>query len=290
MKIMLFDIGGTSIKCALSDENGNITKKDSYKTPLTSKEDFYKEICSRVDEDIEGIGISSPGIIDSKKGRIELIFAIPFLEGADVKADLEKLTGKKVTIENDGKCAALAEVWQGAGKDYEDIAFVVIGTGIGGAIVKDKQIHHGANLACGELGMMLMADENGEYSNWSRLASTVNLVQRVEDRLGMEKGTLDGHKVFEMGNEGQVEAVEELERFYRNIAHGIYNLQFSFDPQAVVIGGGISQREDLVPNIEKHLNVFNEKYGSLGKGLNIHSCRYNNDANLIGALYNYLKG
>ncbi len=292
MNILTFDIGGTSIKYALISKSGEILEKDNYPTPLENIEGFYKEITTiynRYKDRVEGVALSSPGVVDSKNGIIKLIYALPFLQGINVKKDLEELLDTKVTIENDGKCAALAEVWQGSGKDYKDIVFIVIGTGIGGAIVKNKEIHHGNNLACGELGMMLLPCKNGGYNSWSKLASTINLVHQVEDRLSLDRGSLNGEKVFLMEEEGNEVCIEEIDNFYRNIALGIYNLQFSFDPESVIIGGGISRRANLCEKIKLKLNELNKEFGSLGDKLDILPCKFSNDANLLGAVYHYLE-
>lgn len=292
MNILTFDIGGTSIKYGIITRDGDIIEKDSFPTPLDNKEEFYgkiKTIFDRYKDRVEGVALSSPGVVDSKEGLIKLIYAIPFLQGVNVKKDLETLLGTKVTIENDGKCAALAEVWQGSGNNYNDIAFIVIGTGIGGAIVKNKEIHHGNNLACGELGMMLLPNKNGGYHSWSKLASTINLVHQVEDRLSLERGSLDGERVFLMEEEGDEVCREEIDNFYRNIALGIYNLQFSFDPESVIIGGGISKRADLCQKIKEKLNELNNEFGSLGDKLDILPCKFSNDANMLGAVYHYLE-
>ncbi len=292
MKILTFDIGGTSIKYALMTKKGKVLERSSYLTPTDNKENFYnkiKSIFNKYKDKIEGIALSSPGIVDSKSGIIKLIYALPFLQDVNVKKELEELLKIKVTIENDGKCAALAEVWQGSGKNYKDMIFIVIGTGIGGAIVKNKEIHHGNNLASGELGMMLLPNKDGSYQSWSKLASTINLVHRVEDKLSLQRGSLSGERVFFMEERGNKVVKEEVEKFYANIALGIYNLQFSFDPESVIIGGGISKKTDLCKKIKGKLKELNEQYGSLGDKLDILPCKFFNDANLLGAVYHHLE-
>lgn len=291
MYFISFDVGGTSVKYALLNDTGHILEKSSYKTPVSTKEAFYKEIIDIVNNyclkhEISGICISSPGIIDSKKGTVNLIYAIPALQGINVKHELEEILQIDVAIENDAKCAALAEVWQGNAKNYQDSVFVVVGTGIGGAVVKNKKIHHGSNLFSGEFGMMIMNNAQGKLENWSYLGSSVNLVKRCIALTGDD--TLDGEKVFELAYSGNEAIKNEVENFYNYLAIGIFNLQFLYDPQAIIIGGGISKRTDLVENINKHLNRI---YETTGAGPNItvvKTCEFTSDANLIGALYNFL--
>ena len=291
MYFISFDVGGTSVKYALLNDTGHIFEKSSYKTPVSTKEAFYKEIIDIVNNyclkyEISGICISSPGIIDSKKGTVNLIYAIPALQGVNVKRELEEILQIDVAIENDAKCAALAEVWQGNAKNYQDSVFVVVGTGIGGAVVKNKKIHHGANLFSGEFGMMIMNTPEGKIENWSYLGSAINLVKRCVAITG--DTTLDGEKVFEMAYSGNEDIKKEVNKFYNYLAMGIYNLQFLYDPQAIIIGGGISKRTDLVENVNKALD---EIYKVTGAGPNISvvkTCEFTADANLIGALYNFL--
>lgn len=291
MHFVSFDIGGTRVKYALLNDKGHILEKSSYKTPIGTKEEFYKEMIDKVNNyclkyEISGICISAPGIINAKKGIVNLIYAVPALQGVNVKKELEELLEIDVAIENDAKCAALAEVWQGNARYYQDSIFVVIGTGIGGAVVKNKKIHHGANLYSGEFGMMLMNNSEGKLENWSYLASVVNLVERCKKITGDE--TLDGEKVFDLAGSGNELIKNEINLFYNNLAIGIYNLQFLYDPQVVIIGGGISQRPELSENISIALDKIYEKTGA-GKNLTvIKSCELTSDANLIGALYNFL--
>lgn len=291
MYFVSFDIGGTSVKYGLLDDNGHILDKSSYKTPLSSKEDFYKEIVHVVNNyclkyEISGICLSCPGIIDSKKGTINLIYAIPSLQGVNIKVELEEILQIDVSVENDAKCAALAEVWQGNAKNYQDSVFVVVGTGIGGAVIKNKKIHHGSNLFSGEFGMMIMDNPDGESESWSTLASSVNLVKRCIKITGDE--SLNGEKVFELASLGNHALQKEIDRFYNNLAVGLYNLQFMFDPQAFIIGGGISRRTDLIENINKSLDLIYLKTGA-GKNISVvKTCNFTSDANLIGALYNFL--
>src|SRR5699024_1216495 len=102
-----------------------------------------------------GIAISAPGAV-TDGGMINGGSAIPYIHGPNIKAMIETRTGLTVHIENDANCVALAEIWKGAAKTKKDVAVVVIGTGIGGALVKDGVIHKGGNLHGGEFGYMIL--------------------------------------------------------------------------------------------------------------------------------------
>ena len=149
------DIGGTSIKVAISDKNGNLVNK-GYLNVSEKFDVIIDEIVNWINEErknynIHGIAISSPGAVNSKTGVIGGASALPCIHGPNWKEILHNETGLFVSIENDANCAALAEVFSGKAKEFKDILFVVCGTGIGGAIVKDGKIHHGKHLQGGEV-------------------------------------------------------------------------------------------------------------------------------------------
>lgn len=289
-KFLSLDIGGTSIKYGLIKENGDIIEKNSMDTPTTDLDSFLNKLITKINdykEQIAGVSIACPGIIDSKSGLIKLIYALPFLEGINLKNLLEEKTGIKVSIENDGKSAALAEVWKGAGTDYKDILFIVCGTGIGGAIIKNREIHHGNSLASGEFGMMIMGEdkESGQLINWSQTSSTINLVNRAKSKLNLED--LNGEQLFDMEDSNNI-AKELINEFYFNLAKGIYNLQVAYDPEAIILGGGISNREEFAKNVDTSLKNIHNQTGSSIRA-DVKKCHYKSDANLIGALYHFLQ-
>src|SRR5699024_9209694 len=150
------DIGGTYIKYGIVSKEGEILKQAKIKTPASLEllTDFLQEQITQYEELI-GIAISSPGAV-ATDGVIHGASAIPYIHGPNIKELFEKKTGLPVAIENDANCAALAEVWQGSAKNKKDIAVVVIGTGIGGALVKDGMVDKGSNLHAGEFGYMIL--------------------------------------------------------------------------------------------------------------------------------------
>ena len=107
------------------------------------------------------MALSLPGAVDSETGIIGGSSALDYIHGPNIKEELEKRLQVRVEMENDANCAALAEVWKGAASDVNDCCFIVSGTGIGGAVVKNKRIHKGQHLHGGEFGYMI-ADFNFE--------------------------------------------------------------------------------------------------------------------------------
>lgn len=286
------DVGGSSIKAALVDEKGNISHNWKAKTP-TSLERFYLLIDNIVNiatdkQQIEGIAMSLPGAVDSNTGIIGGSSALPYIHGPNIKKDLETRTNLRVEMENDANCAALAEVWIGNASDVEDSMFVVSGTGIGGAVIKDKKIHRGVHLHGGEYGyeIMIFDEVNKKFSTWSDVGSTIALVNRVAKRKNVYPSSLDGAEIFDHVAEDNI-YFEEVDRFYYYMAMGIYNLQYTYDPEVIVIGGGVSARDDLVDQINQRLDVIFKEIPIAHIRPIVRTCKYHNDANIIGAVYHF---
>lgn len=287
------DVGGSSIKCALVDENGNLQAHKKYPTPA-SLEAFYDTISEiatiyQAIQPVEGIAFSLPGAVDSDTGIIGGASAIPYIHGPNIKKDIEAHTQLPVEMENDANCAALAEVWIGNASDVNDSMFVVCGTGIGGALVKDKRIHRGIHLHGGEYGYCIQDFdyEHKRFSTWSDVGSTIALVNRVAKRLEVDPDTLDGAYIFANQDENEF-FKEEIDKFYYSLAIGIYNLQYTYDPEVIIVGGGISARDDLVENINQRMDVLLDTVEIAHVRPIIRTCKYHNDANIIGAVYHYM--
>ncbi len=292
---IIFDIGGTSIKYAVMDKAAEILEKGSYKTPMTDIDDFFNKMVVIIKQfskqyNIIGIAISAPGAVDCESGIIGGESAIPYIHGPSFKEELCKRTGLCVELENDANCAALAEVWSGAAKEAMDSLFIIVGTGIGGAIVKDKRIHHGYHTHGGEFGFAIMEYNIDQMKlvTWSKSGSTIELVNSVCARKGLSNEELDGKRIFELAEAGDQDCIEELDKFYFRLAIGVYNLQYIYDPEVIVIGGGISEREEIILEINKHIDRIIEKGGNANVRPKVVRCHFGNAANMVGALYHYI--
>lgn len=285
------DVGGTSIKCAVLDQDGTFIETQSIKTP-SSLEKMYQiiEECFNLyaKYELKGLALSMPGAVDSERGIIGGSSAIDYIHGPHIKEDLENILKVPVEMENDANCAALAEVWKGAASDVNDCCFIVSGTGIGGAIVKDRRIHKGNHLHGGEFGYMI-ADfdfETKAMRTWSDIGSTVAVVHEVAKALHVDVKTLDGKDIFDHYHENEIYK-KAVDRYYYALANGIYNLQYAYDPQKIIIGGGISVRDDLLDEVNQRLDVIFECFQHAKIRPVVLTCQYHNEANIIGALYHF---
>ncbi|ULT56695.1 ROK family protein [Neobacillus drentensis] len=292
---MVFDIGGTYIKYAVMDETAKKFKSGKLMTPKDGLEIFLQTLQRIVEQysddfDLQGIAVSSPGSVDVKTGFIGGASAIPYIHGVNMTGLIKERTGLQTAIENDANCAALAEGWLGAAKGTDYYICIVIGTGIGGSIVLNQSILRGAKLHGGEFGYMIMGapfQEEPLQGTWSLVASTNALVEEVKKGKLLGKGTLDGEEVFRLAEEGDSVAQECLTEFYKRLAIGIYNLKYALDPEKILIGGGISKQQDVIAGINRELKRLRDDISTLH--IEVEACQFGNDANLIGALFHFLK-
>lgn len=287
---LAIDVGGTALKIGLLTEEGEILESDSKKTPKTL-DAFYQIIEDTFHEyeGVKGLALSLPGAVDSETGIIGGSSALDYIHGPNIKEELEKRLQVRVEMENDANCAALAEIWKGAASDVNDCCFIVSGTGIGGAVVKNKRIHKGQHLHGGEFGYMI-ADfnfETKEMKTWSDVGSTVAVVRAVAKAKGVDVASLDGRDIFDHYHEDS-DYEKAVDKYYYVLANGIYNLQYAYDPQKIIIGGGISVRDDLLDEVNQRLDVIFHRFKHAKIRPVVLTCQYHNDANLLGALYHFL--
>lgn len=297
---LVFDAGGTFTKYALVDENAVILEKNQVPTPSYEehdKEDYYQMLDFIVEEyrnQISGIAISMPGILDSKRGYAVTAGYLDYLSGSNVAQELGTRYGLPVSIENDGKCAALAEYWQGSLKECKNAAVMILGTGVAGGLIVDGKLYRGNHFSAGEYSFTytkgnLPMEEKGF---WGMSGGVSGLCRQVAKHTGEDAAKYDGKAVFELVNAGNKQALAGLEDYTDELAVQIYNLNILLDLDKVAIGGGISQQPVLLEYIEKSLNKIMEQHPL--KHINpyipvpaITNCKFYNDANIIGALYRF---
>lgn len=285
MSLLCIDLGGTSIKFALY-QDGQLNSQRNFPTPA-NLERFYQlldqEVARYSAHAISGIAISAPGAVNKEKGIIEGTSAIPYIHHFTIQKALEKRLHYRISIENDANCAALAEATLGAGKHASSLAMLVLGTGVGGSLVINGNIHHGAHLFGGEFGFMIM---NDRYQTFSQLGTVVNMAKRYSVAVNDGKD-YDGKEVLALAEQGDPLAIKERQLFLQTLAIGIFNLQHAFDPQMILIGGGVSQADFLLPAIEAELNKLYQAVGISNLRPQLAICHFKNEANLLGAAIDF---
>lgn len=284
------DIGGSFIKYGLVSEYGDIIQEGKLKTPENIRD--LKQVVRRLAEEqtsLKAVAVSLPGAVTAA-GLIEGSSALPYLHGPNIKELFEEATRLPVYMENDANCAAYAEVWKGTATEVRDVLAVVIGTGIGGAIVKNGELHRGAHLHGGEFGYMLLnSTASGEGDTWSSLASTQALVKRFAEAKQRPVEKYSGEEVFRLADKKDPDALKAVDEFYHYLAVGFYNLQYMYDPALITIGGGISAREDLIDHINGKIDVLLKRLPVATVKPEIAASRFRQHSNLLGAVYHAVR-
>ena len=285
MAILSFDIGGSSVKYAVIEKTGKILAKGKKTTPQ-EKEEFFRLIENvaasyRRAYTIEGAGFSFPGAVDDVSGVIGGSSALPYIHDFPIRQELERRLSLSAALENDANCAALGASWLGVGKEHEDLVFLVIGTGIGGAVVKGKRIHHGKHLHGGEFGYMV---SDASHRILSDMGSTRILAERVADAKGLPREEMDGRKAFALADAGDADALQAVSAMYEALAMAIYNLQYAIDPEIFVLGGAVSERPGFAEEIGKRVDIILKDVGVARIRPVIRPAQFGNDANLLGAV------
>ncbi|NCB32885.1 MAG: ROK family protein, partial [Erysipelotrichia bacterium] len=204
---------------------------------------------------------------------------------------LEERCHVKVCLQNDAKCAAMAEAAAGALKNISDGFVLIFGTMIGGAFIKDHKLHKGMHFSAGEVSY-IQTERDGipnEDSIWGNRCGTPYLCKLYAERKHLNADEVDGIRVFEAVHRSEPEALESLYVFSREIAVQIFNLQTILDPQRFAIGGGISAQPVFIESIKSNLNELYAGCSYHVPHAEVVSCKFGNDANLIGALECFLE-
>jgi predicted NBD/HSP70 family sugar kinase len=290
---LTLDVGGSAIKYALIKEDLTITSKDSVKTPMDTLENFIETVGKIYDQyanDIAGIAISMPGIIDPEKGYSFTGGSLRYIENLETVKVLQERCPTNITIGNDAKCAANAEIGYGNLQDIQDGAVVILGTGIGGCLIKDHKVHTGRHFSAGEFSFI--KTNYKDPTSWDYAWATRNgingLLERVQEQLETDE-KYTGIEIFDMANNGNEKVIAGINQFCMEVATQIYNVHMIFDCEKVAIGGGISAQPLLIKLIQDNLNEIFDKLGINVSRPIIVPCYYRNDANLIGALYQHIQ-
>ena len=295
------DIGGSTVKLGLFDVEGNVL--DKWEIPTRTENggekilpdiaDSIREKMKQIDKDfVAGVGVGAPGPVDGK-GIVHR--AVNLGWGTfSIKDTLEDLLNMPVMAGNDANVAALGEMWMGGGQGYRDLVVVTLGTGVGGGIIIDGKMLTGATGAGGEIGHIHVNDEEEEicgcgnkgcleqYSSATGITRLANQLLASSDKDSVLRGgEVSAKTVFDAVKERDPLAVEVAEKFGKYLGDGLASIACVVNPEAIVIGGGVSKAGEILidfirPHYEK--NVF---HGS--RQVKFSLATLGNDAGIYGA-------
>ncbi|MGT2682689.1 ROK family protein [Streptococcus porci] len=292
---LTIDVGGTNIKYALMQENGKLVSADKLPTPTDSLDSFLASIDSIIDQHLElisGVAFSVPGKVDTTTGTIYFGGALTYLDQLCLAQVIKDKYDLPVSVQNDAKAAALAEIWLGSLKGVSDAAVIVLGTGVGGGIILDGKLRSGPHFQAGELSLSVLEASKPEREKMvGFIGSAVQMISDVNQATG-NSDLKNGHLAFEAIKNGHKEALAIFQHYCRQIAYLILNLQAFLDLTTYAIGGGISSQPLLIDEINRQFAIIIEGSPLLSMNvadLSIIPTHFGNDANLYGALYQLLE-
>ena len=281
--LAVIDIGGTTIKFA-AWKNNELVDVHAVDTPK-SLDEFYAILEHETNDfkkkyDVKGVAISSPGAVNKKTGVIEGASALPYIHNFKIEQELERRFELPVSIENDANCAALAELAEGAGRDCQNMIFIIIGTGVGGSVIMNRKVWHGTHLFGGEFGYMAATST----LTLSQAASPVSMAKRYNEETGKN---VDGKTVFDLADQGDAAAKFQVDQMAEALGSAIYNLQHSFDPEKFILGGAVSNNPKLVPLLNEAVETIRNRADIATLKPVIETCIYRGNANLRGAVVDF---
>lgn len=295
--LLTIDIGGTFIKYGLMDADYQLVHTDKIPTPPTIEEFWQglEGIVDPVQEQIDGIAISCPGEIQKTLGFVFRGGLIPYLRNIPLASKLKQTFDLPVTVINDGDAAGLAEARLGNLKDCPCGATLVLGTGVGLALLSNGDLLRGWQLTeyIRSIDKTERTPENSRFhrelflqgiSNLlENTGSAVQFVEKASHILNLEKA--DGIAVFRALDQGGNEELTSLFQAYcYDIAILIFNLQSLLRLEKVTIGGGISSQRLLIDEINhQYHDLLSQRGHEQFEALPIQAARFHNESNLLGA-------
>ena len=304
------DLGGTNIAAGIVNKNGEIIIKDSVPTirgrhyveiikdmGLLSQ-DLISKAGLKV-KDVASIGIGSPGTPDKKEGVLLYSNNLGFVN-VPMRLEMQKYLELPVYLENDANCAALAESVAGAAKGSNSSITVTLGTGIGGGVVIDNKVFSGFNGAASELGHMVICVDGeqctcGRKGCWEVYASATALINQTKKAAFENKDSkinslvdndlekINAKTAFDAQRMGDEIGNQVVDQYIEYLKEGIANLINIFQPEIIVIGGGISkEKENLLTPLNNKLEGLTYCYDSV-ENTKIVTAKMGNDAGIVGA-------
>lgn len=307
------DLGGTNIKVGLVDENYNIVSKATAKTNLPRP---AAEICDSIVDtvwealnaakvtigEVNSIGIGTPGVANRNSGIVLYSCNLGF-NNTDLRTLIKAKLGKEVYVENDANAAAFGEVLNGAGKGYKDVVVVTLGTGVGGGIIIDGKIYTGFNFCGAELGHTVIqyggrqcgCGRKGCFEAYSSATALINMTKEAmesnrDSKMWELAGSIegvDGKTAFDGMRAGDRAAIDVVNMYIEYLGCGLTNIVNTFQPEVLLIGGGICKEGD---NLTVPLKEFIKRESYCidpDRSTKLDICRLGNDAGIIGAAYLY---
>ncbi|MBR2455181.1 MAG: ROK family protein [Clostridia bacterium] len=290
MKIITFDVGGTAIKFGMVDENFEMIFSEEF--PTNEFEDTDNMVMYAMESKLreyegqyDAIGISTAGQVDFENGMIhDGVGNIPNYNHSDLRGTFEKIFNVPVAVDNDVNCAAIGEAHFGAARGAKDFLCLTYGTGVGGCIYINGDVYRGSKFAAGEFGHMATHKDGrpctcGRIGCYEAYSACRVFTKAVSDRMGKK---MSGREIFKEENLKNPIVIEEMDKWEDEIALGLRNLCYIFNPSLIVLGGGIMSEILLLGHIRHKVNMQLEPNY---KHVKIEKAQLGNKAGMLGAAW-----
>lgn len=258
--IIGIDIGGTNVMIGLTDLAGTICAYREFPTRQHLHSDLFEEMKRCIDSmksqlviqdsDILGIGVGVPGVTDVEKG---LVIEAPAVDWRrfPVKQELNAIFDFPIFVDNDVNSIVLGEHWKGISTTHKNLIYIAIGTGIGSGIILNGELYRGSNYSAGEIGYVVTDKEHAKryqpvfegYGYLESVAGGSSISRELSNRIGKN---VTAKEAFELYQAGDVDAVAVIDFAMENLGVGLANYVSLFDPELIILGGGVSQSFSLI--------------------------------------------
>lgn len=290
MKILTLDIGGTAIKSAIIDENDQVT--DIRTTPSKTVDPAHLiqqavQISKEYGE-FDVMSLSMTGQINDKTGHVLFQYNKDTDEDLEYPAaeELQKKVNCPVFLLNDSNAAALGEAYFGAGREYRDFLCLTYGTGVGGGIIMDKKLLSGTRGIAGEVGHMVIhagaegpvcgCGHTGCYEKYAATTALVRMAREIHPELE------NARQLFALA-ETEPALVEVITKWIGEIVEGLCTLTYIFNPECIILGGGVMEREDVLQEVREQ---FAKRVIPTFANVDILPAQLGNKAGMFGAAVN----
>lgn len=309
-KVIGIDLGGTTAKIGILSQSGDILSKWELSTDISEEgtkivPNIIQSIKAYLDseklssEDFLGIGMGTPGTVNRKNGTVIGAFNLNWKTLQPIREQFESSTGIPFFLDNDANVAALGEQWKGAGNNETNVSFITLGTGVGGGLVTDGKLIHGAVDAAGEVGHITVEPGGyectcGKKGCLEQYASATGIVRLARDlakeyseesdlkTLVLSNDPLDSKAIFDAAKAGDTYANFVVDRFAYYLGLALGNIANILNPSTIVLGGGVSKAgEFLVEKVSKVVEEFT--FPTIRSVTKIKIAELENDAGMIGA-------
>lgn len=309
-KVIGIDLGGTTAKIGILNQQGEIEKKWELPTDISEEGSLIvPNIIQSIQEvlsadnlsatDFLGIGMGTPGTVNRADGTVIGAYNLNWKTEQKIREQVESSTGISFFLDNDANVAALGEQWMGAGNNEQNVSFITLGTGVGGGLVSDGSLIHGAVDAAGEVGHITVEPGGylctcGKKGCLEQYASATGIVRLANDLVGeypdkselkaiLDKNeTIDSKRIFDLAKTGDGYANYVVDRFAYYLGLALGNIANILNPSTIVLGGGVSKAGDfLVEKVSKVVEEFT--FPTIRPITKIKIAELGNDAGMIGA-------